>query len=695
MPVPTPQKSVQFLKGIGPRRAELLAKLGILTVDDLLFHFPRDYQDRSEVVPIHGARPGEKATVVGVVASVGIRNPHRGRVRLIVDVEIVDHTGRMGLTFFNQPYVADIVRPDQRLLCHGKVSLYRRKLQMASPQFENLGDEEVDELPPIVPIYPLTEGIYQATLRRAAIQAIAEDLPQLPETIPEKIRKRRGLLSRREAIRILHFPPVDKRKSLLKAARRTIVFEDFFLLELSLVARRRLRQKEPPKLRSGNETIVLPGLRKQFFENLPFEPTNAQKRVMKEIEVDLEKPVAMERLLQGDVGSGKTLVIISALLWAAARGLQGAFMAPTEVLAEQHYRTLERWLTPLGVSTSLLTGGTKPRTTGRTLFDVSDKRPDIIVGTHALFYDRAEFDNLGIAVIDEQHKFGVMQRERLLAKGTHPHLLITSATPIPRTLALTVYGDLDVSVIDEMPPGRKDVVTRWTRWEKEKEVYKFLRERVLVGRQLYIVCPLIEESENLPHLAAVEERFPAYRDKIFQGVPCALLHGRMSHEEKEATMLSFERGETIVLVSTTVIEVGIDVPNANLMLIENAERFGLSQLHQLRGRIARSSRRSYCILMTGDQLTDTAKRRMKAMQETSDGFIIAEEDLAIRGPGELLGTRQSGALRFRLADLIADQDILMEARDEAFRLTDENPRLEGTEMEGLRETLADQTAWTA
>ncbi len=601
----------------------------------------------------------------------------------------------MTLSFFNQPYLAEIIKPDQRLLCYGKINLYRRKLQLSSPQFENLGDEEVDELPPIVPIYPLTEGIYQATLRRATTQAIAEDLDHLPETIPEKIRKRRGLLSRREAIRILHFPPVEKRKSLLKAARRTIVFEDFFLLELSLGVRRRLRQKEPPKLRIGNEAVVLPGLRKQFFENLPFEPTNAQKRVMREIEADLETPVAMERLLQGDVGSGKTLVIVSALLWAVARGLQGAFMAPTEVLAEQHYRTLERWLTTLGVSTALLTGGAKPRTTRRTLFDASDKRPDIIVGTHALFYDRAEFDDLGIVVIDEQHKFGVMQREKLLAKGTHPHLLITSATPIPRTLALTVYGDLDVSVIDEMPPGRKDVVTRWTRWGKAEKVYDFLRERVEAGQQLYVVCPLVEESENLPHLAAVEERFPTYRDKIFKGIPCAILHGRMNRDEKEATMLAYERGEIKALVSTTVIEVGIDIPNASLMLIENAERFGLSQLHQLRGRIGRGPRRSYCILMTGDQFSDTASRRMNVMEKTSDGFQIAEEDLAIRGPGELLGTKQSGALRFRLADLIADQDVLMEARDEAFRLTEENPRLEGPETEGLRETLAEQTAWTA
>lgn len=681
-------RSVRYVKGIGPQRADALRRIGIETVEDLLFHFPRDYQDRRDIRPVYLLQPGETATTVGVVVNARERIPRRGRVRSIFEVALRDHTGAIDLVWFNQRYLAEKIIPGEMLLCYGKVVARKGRLQMNAPEWHILAEKNPEDLPPIVPVYPLTEGIHQPTLRSCLARALDTELPSLTEILPEDVRGRRDLMSRKEAVRILHLPPADDPHGALNAARHSIAFEEFFLFEFGLAVRKQMRRREP-RVRPIPEA-VRPGLREAYLAKLPFRLTAAQQRVISEIGEDLTRPVAMERLLQGDVGSGKTVVILWALLWAVEHGLDGALMAPTEILAEQHFRTARQLLHGLDVPLRLLTGSVR-NAPEPTLLD----HGGIVVGTHALFERRAVYRELGVATVDEQHKFGVVQREKLLAKGDHPHLLITSATPIPRTLALTVYGDLDVSTIDEMPPGRKPVVTRWTTWEKSKEVYDFLRKMVRQGRQLYVVCPLVEESEKMPHLAAAEERFPVFNDVIFPDFRCGLIHGRSPSAEKEEVMAAFEHAEIQVLVATTVIEVGIDVPNASLLLVENAERFGLSQLHQLRGRIGRGADRSYCILMTARRLPELAERRMQVMGSTTDGFRVAEEDLAIRGPGELLGTRQSGGLNFRLADIIKDGSTLVEAREEAFHLLEENPQLAGEALTPLRQALKQRKFWTA
>jgi ATP-dependent DNA helicase RecG len=689
MPETAAEKNVRYVKGIGPQRAEALARIGIETVEDLLYHFPRDYQDRRDIRPIYTLQPGETATAAGAVVNARERRPRRSRVRSIFEVTLRDHTGMINLVWFNQGYLVEKIIPGQTLLVYGKVVRRQSRTQMQTPEWHVLGEEDADDLPPIVPVYPLTEGIHQLTLRSCLARALDTELPTLAEFLPADIRSGRNLMSRHEAVRALHQPPPENPWETLQEARRSIAFEEFFLFEFRLAIRKKVRQQKP-KTRELAE-IVRPGLREEFLRRLPFSLTGAQERVIAELGSDLERTVAMERLLQGDVGSGKTVVILWALLWAVEHGLDGALMAPTEILAEQHYRTAKQFLKDMDIPVRLLTGSTKNGEAG----GLFAQKGGIVVGTHALFQERAEYRELGAAVIDEQHKFGVAQRERLLAKGDHPHLLITSATPIPRTLALTVYGDLDVSTIDEMPPGRKPIVTRWTTWEKSKEVYRFLDDMLKKGRQLYIVCPLVEESEKLPHLAAAEDRYPVFKDVIFPDHPVGLIHGRSGSAEKEEVMTAFERGEIRVLVATTVIEVGIDVPNASLLLVENAERFGLSQLHQLRGRIGRGADKSYCILMTAKQIPEVAERRMGVMESTTDGFRVAEEDLAIRGPGELLGTKQSGGLNFRLADIIRDGQVLVEARDEAFQLLQSNPKLEGDDLQPLRSALKQRKFWTA
>jgi ATP-dependent DNA helicase RecG len=551
---------------------------------------------------------------------------------------------------------------------------------MQHPDFEIVeeGEDETLHTGRLVPIYRLTEGLPQRWLRSLLWRVVGEHAAKVPEILPDAVRRRREVIPLPQAVRAIHFPQTDEE---LSAARRRLVFDDFLLLQLGLAIR---RQREG---RARGIAIEPAGdLVGRLRRTLPFRLTAAQERVWGEIRRDLAEPYAMNRLLQGDVGSGKTIVAAMAILTAVEAGYQAALMAPTEILAEQHLMTLRQLLPPLGVPVALLTSAIKGREREALLDGVASGGIPCLVGTHALIQEGVEFHRLGLAVADEQHRFGVVQRAMLRRKGDNPHVLVMTATPIPRTLALTLYGDLDVSVIDEMPPGRQPIVTVSRAEGKRAQIYAFLRQQIKEGRQGYVVCPLVEESEatDLKAATLMAERL---QKEVFPDLRVGLLHGRMGLVEKEAAMMAFKAGEIHILVSTTVIEVGIDVPNASVMLVEHAERFGLTQLHQLRGRVGRGSWKSYCILLESGRLSDEARRRLEAMTQTNDGFRIAEVDLELRGPGDFFGTRQSGLPEFRVADLLRDGRVLEEARQEAFALVAADPDLAQPEHRGLRAAL--------
>ena len=674
---------VQYVKGIGPKRAEVLEKIEIRSVEDLLSHYPRRYLDRSNVTRIKDLKPGETATVVAQVYSGGVKKGRTTRFSLLVG----DNTGFLECVWFQGgAYLTQAFSHGETVAFSGKVSFYRG-LQLVHPEYDKISEE--GESNPIhtggiIPLYPSSEALSRAGLDSRGFRRILHNLvdglkPQIREPLPPDLRDRLKLEPLSDAVEAIHFPKDFKT---LQRARERLKFDELFAMQVFLMLQHKHREIE----KKGISFEKVGDLTRRFVQNLPFELTDAQKRVLREIREDMKSVHPMNRLLQGDVGSGKTVVAVVALLIAVENGYQSALMAPTEILAEQHFITIHGWLENLGVRVALLKGGQRSAHRREVVGGIRSGEIQIAIGTHALVQEGVEFKSMGLAVIDEQHRFGVMQRAVLRRKGLHPDVLVMTATPIPRTLALTLYGDLDVSVMDELPRGRIPVRTVWRTEEKREAIYEFIRDEIRKGRQAYVVYPLVEESEKVD-LAAATEGCETLSRKVFPDFKTALLHGRMKGEEKETVMQAFKAGDIRILVSTTVIEVGVDVPNATVMLIEHAERFGLTQLHQLRGRVGRGAEQSTCILLAQRGFGDDALKRLKTMESTSDGFKISEVDLEIRGPGELFGTRQHGLLNFKIADLVTDGAILQTARKEAQAMVQDDPRLTDPRNHAVREMV--------
>ncbi len=678
LPLDTP---LQFLKGVGPRRAGDLQRVGLSTIEDLLYRFPIRYEDRGTFQTIASLRPGVAASIAGEVVSSGLRPTRRPRFK-IFEMLVRDATGSLRAVFFNQSFLSDVFHPHQRVILFGRLELTPHGLQLQNPQYEILKsapdgeaaaaetDDDTLHTGRIVPVYEKT-GTLTTKMQRAIVHlALGQLPPDLPDVLPAGVRARQGLVDRRAALGDVHFPPagtpVEDLNAFRTAAQRRLIFEEFFLFQLGLVLRRRKADAE----RKPRSVVVTDAVRESARRVLPFKLTGDQKKVVSEIIGDMKRPQPMNRLLQGDVGSGKTIVALLAALVAMENGFQVAFMAPTEILAEQHFITIRRLLEKSRFRVALLTGSTPARQRRELQAELAGGSIQLAVGTHALVQDPVGFRELGLVVIDEQHRFGVLQRATLRAKGLHPDVLVMTATPIPRTLALTTYGDLDVSIMREMPPGRFPIKTVAKPESRRDEVYDFIRRQIDGGRQAYVVYPLVEESEKVDLKAATEMADHLAQD-IFPQYRVALLHGRMKPDAKERVMGAFARGEFDVLVSTTVVEVGVDVSNAAVMLVEHAERFGMSQLHQLRGRVGRGPHQSYCVLLYQYPLTDQGRARLKALTDTSDGFEIAERDLELRGPGDFFGTRQSGMPTLRVGDLVRDHQLMEEARREAVAALDD------------------------
>lgn len=688
-------------RGKRPQWVARLPNLGIETKRDLLFHFPRDYVPYRRIAEI---QDGERVCVRVIVGQrdVAVMRRSGGSIVRRYALEVSDDTGKAWVTsFVSGPSGKRLAKwnpltlpydPGTKLFLEGTAKEWYGAVELQ--YLDGSTDTWADNLMPgqLVPVYPLTDGIYQTYLRRAIKGLLDRYAADAPEALPESMRREHKLMGIGDALVNIHWP---RDEAAMRRAHRRLAFEEFLLMQLALAQRK--SEREAPG--SGVRLAPRGDLVARLEEKLPFQLTAAQRRVISEIAADMSSDRPMNRLLQGDVGSGKTLVAVAALIAAVDNGCQGALMAPTEILAEQHYLVLSKLLASFGIEVALLIGSVSRRDKERIYERARRGEIPVLIGTHALIQEGVEFNRLGVVVVDEQHRFGVIQRAALRRKGLNPELLVMTATPIPRTLALTVYGDLDVSALDEMPPGRKAVATRWLPTSRQDEAFAFARDQVTQGRQAYIVCPLIEESAKLEAEAAVR-LYEQLRDQVFPDLRLGLLHGRMNTAEKDAAMESFRRGETDILVSTTVIEVGVDVPNASLMLVLNAERFGLAQLHQLRGRVGRSSHQSHCILVTearydprlrsaGDDPAQEGRRRMRVMVEHNDGFVIAEEDLLLRGPGEFYGTRQHGLPDLRVARMGRDVALLEEARQAAFRLAEKDPQLRRPEHALLRNRTAE------
>ena len=661
---------VTELRGVSEAYARRLALLGVKTIHDLLYLFPHRYDDYSALKTIDKLQYGEEVTIIGTVRETQERTSKRGQN--LVSSTISDGTGALQATWFNQPYLVRRLKAGRQIVISGRVDQYLGRLTFSSPTWEPL-DEELIHTARMVPVYPLTRGIAARWLRRMVKRTTDYWSLRLPDHLPPAIREQRGLLELESAIRQIHFP--DNWEA-LKAARRRLAFDELLMIQLGV-----LRQRHDWQMRSARPVRIDRPLLRTFLESLPYSLTPAQERALSQILDDLQQPRPMSRLLQGDVGSGKTVVAAAAMLVTAASGMQAVLMVPTEILAEQHYMNLERlwgelWLPGLKKLSSelrLLTGSLKPSDKVRIYDEIETGKATIIIGTHALIQEELAFHNLGMVVIDEQHRFGVTQRASLRQKGHNPHVLVMTATPIPRTLALTLYGDLDISTIDELPPGRKEIVTRWLKPRERERAYAFVRARVEETQQAFIICPLVEESEKIEAKAAVDEH-QRLQKEVFPDLRLGLLHGRMTAEEKEVVMRDFYRGDLDILVCTPVVEVGIDVPNATVMLIEGADRFGLAQLHQFRGRVGRGEQQSYCLLLA-ESPTESGEQRLEIITSTQDGFKLADEDLAMRGPGEFFGTRQSGLPDLKVARL-SDLRVLEEARSVAQEIWGEDPALD-------------------
>lgn len=660
---------VMYVKGVGPKIGNLLNRLGIYTAKDLLFYFPKKHIDYSSRTFIRNLKEGTDSTVIATIKSISTFN---SKNKLgIVSVTVADETGSMKLNFFYakanrfllERYKSQFIKGSNIIVSgKAKIDKYSGTYTIDKPEFQVLSGEFESNsnlnLARIVPVYQLVDGLNVKTLRRAIFNAIEQYESVIENVIPNTIAQKHGLLERKLAIKQIHFPDnVD----LLEKARYTLVFEEFFLIQLKLAM---LREENSKNVRAISLKIKSDGLVNQFISSLPFKLTPAQERVVNEILVDIASEIPMQRLLQGDVGSGKTVVACIMLLSAVENGYQGVLMAPTEILAQQHFNNFLRWLTPLGLNVSLFTGTNTTKVRKKLEMDLKNGQINIAIGTHALIQDNIEFSNLGAIVIDEQHRFGVKQRSLLMNKGDNPQVLTMTATPIPRTLALTTQGDLDFSIIDELPANRKPIKTYVIKQSQRTQAYQMIRNEINNGHQCYVVYPLIDESETLSAKAATKES-ERLQAEIFPDFKIGLLHGKLSNQEKDDVMEAFKSKHYDILVSTTVVEVGVDVPNSTVMMIENAERFGLSQLHQLRGRVGRSDLQSYCILVPANS-SETTMNRLQIMADTNNGFVISEKDLELRGPGEFLGTKQSGMLNFALADIVKDTKILELARKEAF-----------------------------
>jgi len=681
---------VRMIKGVGPQRAELLAERGIYTLGDLLGYLPFRYEDRIHFSKVQDIQPNGTYTIrARVVGGQAIRS-RRFRRDAIYHLLVQDEAGGLlPCKFFHGGYLEGRFEAGQPLILHGKAEVDRlrpARLEMINPQIELLNSEEIDsaEVGRIVPIYEAIGTISSKQIRRAMYAAVELIDPRTPDVLPENLRARLGYPTRGQALRHTHFPEpsesLDRLNTFRSPAQQRLIFEEFFLYQLSLGLERRATRKENAiALRVREDRI-----REALKRILPFKPTEAQKQVLAEIVSDLEKPAPMNRLLQGDVGSGKTIVAFEAAVIAIENGTQAALMAPTEILAVQHFLSARRILGKAGYRVELLISGLTFAEKQAALERIRSGRAQLVIGTHALVEDNVAFARLGFVAIDEQHRFGVLQRKRLMDKaashGHAPHVLVLTATPIPRTLSLTLYGDLDVSVLDELPPGRTPIVTSVTSERHLPGVWESLRREVAAGHQAYIVYPVIEESKL--ELKAATDEYERLSKEAFPKLKLGLLHGKLSSEEKEEVMQRFQRNEVQILVTTTVVEVGVDVPNATVMVIEHAERFGLAQLHQLRGRIGRSAHKSHCILVAPYRMTDEARTRLDTIVRTSNGFEIAEADLQLRGPGEFFGTRQSGELGFHVANPLRDKELLELARKEAFALVED-----GTQREELQRVL--------
>ncbi|MBI3990613.1 MAG: ATP-dependent DNA helicase RecG [Candidatus Omnitrophica bacterium] len=666
--------SAQFVKGVGPERLKILTRLGVNTIEDLLYLFPRRYEDRSRLKPISELKPGELQTVRGTVITARIRRARRGFS--ILQLTVGDDTGTLTAVWFNQPYLAKQFTAGKDIILSGKVEWFDN-LQMNSPEYELLNEDEEDTIHTgrIVPIYPLTEGISQRRLR-AIIKNVVDNYAGFAQDfLPNEIITARKFPAVARALSSVHFP---ENFIELARARNRLIFDEFFILQLGLT----LKRKQVKEGLTGLPHQIKGGLPGKFISGLHFNLTPGQWQVIYQLQKDMAGSRPMNRLLQGEVGSGKTVIAAYALVLTVQNGFQGVVMAPTEILAVQHYMTFNKWLSPLGINVRLLVSGIPAREKKVIIEEAANGKANVVVGTQALIQPKIKFNNPGLVVIDEQHRFGVVERALLGRKGESPHVLVMTATPIPRTLALTLYGDMDISLLKGLPPGRKPVKTYLVNEAMRNRIYEFLRKEMSRGHQIFIVYPLIEESDKIELKAAIV--MYEHLQKVFPEFKLGLLHGRMKPKEQEEVMRLFQENSINALVSTTVIEVGVDIPKATVMLVEHAERFGLSQLHQLRGRIGRGEYDSYCILMS-DSNAEEARRRLQIMVKTRDGFRLAEEDLKLRGPGEFFGVRQHGMPELKIGDLLSDREILEEARKDARELVAKNEGIPLLLKDKLRE----------
>ncbi|MDD5217344.1 MAG: ATP-dependent DNA helicase RecG [Candidatus Omnitrophica bacterium] len=668
---------VRYLKGVGPKRALALERIGIRSVRDLLCLFPRRYEDRSHFRAIADIALNDAVTLRGEVLKVTLKPIRR---MMIVEIVVGDDSGMIYAIWFNQPYLKKQFTVGQEIILYGKVEYYKGRFQITSPEYELVeGEEESVHTGRITPIYPLTEGLFQRSLRTTLRDAVQTQLDKVVrEYLPESFCAERKLMELREAVREMHFPTSFEK---LAEARKRIVFDEFLVFEVILLERmERLKTKHRASVLTEGERWL-----GEFEKKLPFRLTNDQNKVMRELFEDLGTSVPMNRLLQGDVGAGKTLVAVFAMLLAAKNQSQAAMLVPTEILAEQHYQTLQKVLAPFSLSIGLLTSSTPAVKRERMLAELKQGKLDLLVGTHAMLQEDVVFKSLGLVIVDEQHKFGVHQRCALLNREPRPHQLVMTATPIPRTLAFTIFGDLAISTIRELPAGRKPIQTYWVTRDKQKQILERILEKTKKGEQAYFIFPLIEETEKLDLLAA-EKEYEKLSSTVFSDLKVGLVHGRMSREERDSIMSRFRTGDIQVLVATSVIEVGVDHPNATMMVIENAERFGLAQLHQMRGRIGRGEKPSECFLF-GEPNTEEGQKRLRILTKTQDGFVIAEEDLRLRGPGDFLGTRQSGEPYFRVADPLLDEAILRDARNAAMHLVKQHMLDVSSEWQGFKKHI--------
>ena len=672
------KQSVQYVKGVGPNNVLLLQKLGINTLEDLITFFPRNYEDRSKPKKIYELVDGEEA-LIDVVCASKVSEVRFARNKVMLKMLVRDDTGDCVITWFNQTYVKNQFKIGERYQFYGKISIKYGRVEMTKPVFDKEGLNK--NTGKIIPIYPLTYKLSQNKIRSIIENGLKLISDKLEETIPEYILKQYNLMDLNTAIKKIHFP--DSFETYNKARTR-FVFEELLTVQLALSSLKSRYDKEVDGIKFDKNVKM-----SDVINSLPFKLTKAQLRVLEDIDNDMENIKPMNRLLQGDVGSGKTIVSIIAAYKAAKSGYQTTIMAPTAILAEQHMQEFSKVLEQFGIRCELLLGGMRVKKRREVLEDLKNGKIDVLIGTHALLVEDVEFSKLGLVVTDEQHRFGVRQRANIVGKGMNPDVLVMTATPIPRTLALILYGDLDISIIDELPPNRKKIETYPVTKNMETRVQEFIRKNVLEGRQAYVVCPLVEENEEFENYKSVIELAEKYQTTIFPEFRVEYLHGKMKQKEKDEIMQEFKDGKIQILVSTTVIEVGVNVPNANIMVVENAEHFGLAQLHQLRGRVGRGEYQSYCILIYEGN-SKTTKERMKIMKETDNGFIVAEKDLELRGSGEFFGTRQHGLPEFKIANLFEDVGTLKEVQKLTLKIEETDPRLEKEENEKLHKLVEEK-----